>query len=68
MIVTPYRNDTVIHRKKNIKNQNVLAFDRVKRSLIKKSREPYKAMRAYHRSRTSSFYVLRLFPVLFCIF
>ena len=43
-------------------------FDRVKRSLIKKSREPYKAMRAYHRSRTSSFYVSRLFPVLFCIF
>ena len=25
-------------------------------------------MRAYHRSRTSSFYVSRLFPVLFCIF
>ena len=43
-------------------------FNRVRRSLIKKSREPYKAMRAYHRSRTSSFYVSRLFPVLFCIY
>ena len=38
------------------------------RSLIKNSHEPYKAMRAYHRSRTSSFYVSRLFPVLFCNF